>query len=568
MTWRNVKKLFKGKRGKEIFPDEIFLDSSNLPQFDVHQFEGRIEQPIPRSALFILSLLFIVIAGALVTKVWSLQINKGGEYAEKSERNRLRHTTIFSERGVVYDRNNKLLAWNVTNENNPDFALRDYIDAPGFAHILGYVKYPRKDSSGLYYSEQYEPQDGVEKFYNEILQGRNGIKIIETNALSKVVSENVIDPPLAGKGLTLSIDADLQEQMYRAIRRTADEVGFTGGAGGLIDLQTGEILAMTNYPEYDPDILSSGKDVAAIRAMFNNPHNPFLDRFVEGLYTPGSVVKPFLALGVLKEGLIDPATKIISTGSISIPNPYDPTKTSVFTDWRAHGSINMREAIAVSSNVYFYVVGGGYKDQPGLGISKIEQYMKVFGFGERVEGSSYLAGKKGTIPNPEWKKENFKGEEWRIGDTYNTSIGQYGMQVTPIQMLVGVSALATNGKIIKPTIIKGENNENTFGAITTFTDQQYRVIKEGMRLGATEGTARALNFPGAEIAAKTGTAEIGTANKTHVNSWVIGYFPYNEPKYAFVFLMERGPRSNTIGASYIAKNFFEWLLLNQPQYFQ
>src|SRR5258708_32452069 len=147
-------------------------------------------------------------------RVWNLQVIKGASYQSLGENNILHDTPIFSERGVVSDRNGILLAWNAPNPADPDFALRHYFASPGLSHILGYVKYPSKDSSGFYYSENYVGKDGIERFYNDALTGKNGQKIIETDAFGKVRSQNVIEPAQAGQSLALSIDSNLVAKMY------------------------------------------------------------------------------------------------------------------------------------------------------------------------------------------------------------------------------------------------------------------------------------------------------------------------------------------------------------------
>ena len=152
----------------------------------------------------------------------------------------------------------------------------------------------------------------------------------------------------------------------------------------MMDIHTGEIWSMASYPEYSSQVLSDGAPREKISFYTNNKDKPFLNRVVSGLYPPGSTVKPYLALAALNERVIEPETQILSTGSISIPNPYFPDKESVFVDWKAHGLVDMREAIAVSSNVYFYEIGGGYEEQKGLGIKNIEKYMRIFGFGEKT----------------------------------------------------------------------------------------------------------------------------------------------------------------------------------------
>lgn len=559
MNFRSKKRV-----NKEIDPDEIFLDSQNLPQFDTQQFEGRLDKPISKLSLIILFSFFVLILIVYGSRIWTLQIKDGDIYSKRSENNRLRHTPIFAARGVIYDRNGVELAWN-SPSNDPDVAYRKYKGDPGLSHVVGYVQYPSKDSAGFYYREDFEGVDGVEKYFNDRLQGKNGVRLVEVDARGKVQSENTIKPPVEGDNIHLSIDSRIQTQMYLAIEDVSKKVGFTGGAGVIIDTVTGEVIAMTSYPEYDSEIMSSKSDSAKVRGFLTSKYKPFLDRAVDGLYVPGSIIKPFMALAALNEKIISPDKQILSTGSLSIPNQYYPELKTVFKDWKAHGYTDMRRAIAVSSDVYFYQIGGGYKDQKGLGISRIDQYMKMFGFGNKIE-NSFFSGPAGVIPTPEWKKINFNGEVWTLGNTYHTSIGQYGFLTSPIQTVRAMSALVNNGLIRDPSILK-----NTAGPvvnkINSIPNEYYTIVKEGMRQVVTSGTGQSLNVPYVEIASKSGTAELGVT-KEKVNSWMIGYFPYKKPRYAFAILLENGSVHNLIGAGATMRELLDWMNINTPEYFR
>ena len=282
-----------------------------------------------------------------------------------------------------------------------------------------------------------------------------------------------------------------------------------------------------------------------------------------GLYTPGSIVKPFLSIAALNEDLISPYKSIYSSGSISIQNPYFEDKQTIFKDWKAHGWTDMKEAIAVSSDTYFYAIGGGYEDQVGLGIAKINEYIKLFGFSEETGVEGFIE-ERGVIPNPEWKAKVFDGEDWTIGNTYHTAIGQYGFQVTPLQAVRAVSAIANGGKLLRPTILKKEA-ESTDYKLLDISEDYFKIIQDGMRLAVTEGTAKGLWLPFVNVSAKTGTAERGV-KKDKVNSWILGYYPSDEPKYAFVVIMEEGPVKNTIGGLYVMRQLLEWMNVNTPEY--
>lgn len=559
--------VFRSKKQyKDIDPDEIFIDSQNLPEFDIHQFEGRIEQPISKRSISLLALIFVCVGCLFSYKLWALQVTEAQSYALKSENNRLADSIVFANRGVIFDRNDVPLVWNDLNETNGDFARRVYATSTGLSTVLGYVKYPTKDTAGFYYQTTYVPKDGIEKLYNSVLSGINGYKLTETDALGKETSLRVLEPAQDGGNLHLSIDAGVQKSMHDAMLSYALKAGYQGGGGVIMDVHSGEIIAMSSFPEYDSNILSLGSDSEKIREYLTNKNNPFLNRVISGLYTPGSIVKPFIAMGALSENIISPQKQILSTGSLSVPNPYNPDKPTVFRDWKAHGLVDMRRAIAVSSNVYFFEVGGGFGDQKGLGISNIEKYMRMFGFGEKTGIESY-GEKTGVIPNPTWKKSLFgQEEEWRLGDTYNTSIGQYGVQVTPLQAVRAIGAIANGGQLLYPTLIKPNDAYRSLSTPVSLNEDYFEIVREGMRMTVTEGTAQSLSFPYVKVAAKTGTAELGLTKST-VNSWVVGFFPADNPRYAFAVVMEKGRANNQVGATLIMRDVFGWMQLYAPQYF-
>jgi len=544
---------------RELEPDEIFLDASNLPAFDNQQFEGRIEKPIARRALASVSVVFMAVALIFSGQILNLQVINGRNYAERSINNTLRHTAIYAERGIIYDRQKKILAW-----NNPN---RIYLQTDGLAHVVGYVGYPKEKD--LLANDKYDPKqligkDGVELYYNDVLGGEKGIKIEEIDAVGSVISDHVVQTPRGGKDLVLSIDIKVQEKLFQAIRSVASQYDFFGGSGAIMDVQTGELIALVSYPEYDPNVLSSGKEAKKITGYFNSPYHPLLNRPMAGLYTPGSVFKPFMAVGALEENVISPSTKILSTGQLVVPNIYDPSKPTIFKDWKAHGWVDMRWGIAVSSDVYFYEIGGGFGSQKGIGIKNIEKYAKMFGLSLKT-GINLPGEETGVISTPEWKAAHFNGEPWRVGDTYHTVIGQYGVLVTPLQILRGITAIANGGRMITPNILKSPDGLAANSIVLPIDPEHLRVVREGMRLSVREGTAKGLNTPAVEIAAKTGTAELGETRE-RVNSWVTGFWPYQNPHYAFVVVMEKGSRHNTIGATFVMRQMIDWMQINTPEY--
>lgn len=490
-----------------------------------------------------------------------LTLVRGTAYAELSEKNRLEQSYVFADRGILEDRNGNKLAYD-SHESGEPFARRIYAPYRGLGTVLGYTRAPAKDSTGFYYQDRYIGAEGVEKAFDARLVGVNGEKLSETDALGTIVAESTIAQPKPGETIRLSIDADLTQELYDAIAQRAQESGFSSGAAAFMDIETGELIALTSYPTYDPQTMTDKKDQAAIRAYLKDPRMPFLNRATTGLFTPGSIVKPFFALGALEENIINPLKSIYSSGQLVVPNPYDPERPSIFKDWKKHGYVDMREAIAVSSDEYFYTIGGGVPGQEGLGISRIEKYAKLFGFGSPT-GIEGFSEKAGTVPNPAWKAENFPDDPtWRLGNTYHTAIGQYGFQITPLQALRATAALANGGFLVTPTIEAGKKGAKQK---VNVDPAHVRIVAEGMRRSAEHGTAKALNVNYIEIAAKTGTAEQGVA-KDRVNSWVIGFFPYERPKYAFVILLERGPSANLFGSPGVARLIFDWMWQHDSPY--
>lgn len=557
-------KIFQKKyKNYEIEPDEIFLDSKNIPQFDIHQFEGRIEKPIKKRSLVFLGGFFLLIGALFFWKLNSLQLINGDTFLKRSNDNSLNTIPLFADRGIIKDRNGVDLAWNTYVEGN-DFPDRSYIRDAGFAHLVGYVSYPAKDQKGIYWKKEFVGKDGVEKKYDTKLQGKNGLKIFETDVRGNIQSENTIDPPVVGQTLSLSVDSGMQKKMYESISSLAKDGGFVGGAGIVMDINNGEILTLTSYPEYNPEIISKGDDKTLINEYIKSKSKVLLNRAVGGLYVPGSVIKPFVAIGALNEKVISPLKKILSTGSISIPNPYFPEQKTIFKDWKAHGWTDMREALAVSSDVYFYEIGGGFQDQKGIGISNIEKYTRMFGIGEKTN-IDIIGELKGTIPSPEWKSLNFKGDAWRVGDTYHTAIGQYGFQTTPIQLVRAVGAIASDGKLVTPHILFGDTEIEKKIETVNIPAEYFDVVKEGMRMSVTNGTTAVMNLSYAPAAAKSGTAQTGVNNERH-NSWVIGFFPYENPRYAFAVMMESAPKSSALGAARVIKELLEWANIYAPEY--
>jgi penicillin-binding protein 2 len=215
-------KFFKKKNKIELDPDEIFLDSSNLPKYNKREFEGRLEKPISSLTIFLVGFFSFLIISLFAARAYYLQIVKGEEYRQRAENNRLDYLPIFAGRGIIKDRNGVPLVKNdlstTTSSTTTEVPRRIYIEEEGFSHILGFVSYPKKDRTGIFWQENYIGREGVEKQYDSLLSGTPGKKLIETNALQKVTSENTIESGVDGENITLSIDSRVQKELFYEIK--------------------------------------------------------------------------------------------------------------------------------------------------------------------------------------------------------------------------------------------------------------------------------------------------------------------------------------------------------------
>lgn len=553
MKWRR-------RRDSEIAPDEIFLDASNVSDFDRARFEGRLEKPLPHGIFFSLAGALSVVFLILIVRTWNLQITNGAIFASESAHNSLESTILFAPRGIITDFSGIVLAENV--EKQGESMGRNY-PFPSFGQIIGYVSYPKKDSSGIYYDTNEIGLAGLEAEYDAFLSGENGQLLTERDALGRIRSEGIIIPAEAGRTLQLSIDANLENLFAHAISDTASNQHFIAGAGVILDINTGAVRAIVSYPSYDPNIMTNGGPSETIAGYNTDSGHPFLDHAVQGVYAPGSIVKPFVASGALTDGIITVNTVIDDPGFISIPDPYNPGKNFIYKGWKALGMVDVKDAIAWSSDIFFYTIAGGFGNQKSLGIDRLNYWYQQFGLGSPT-GIDLPGEASGLIPTPEWKLATFN-EPWYLGDTYFTAIGQYSMQVTPIQMARAIAAVANGGKLFTPMLVVGATPVYTTVPVDS---SALAVVRAGMREGVTSALASALNLPYVKVAAKTGTAQTGVRNQ-YDNSWVEGFFPYDNPQYAFVVVLERGPSGSGSQAVNVMRELFDSLYAeNSPMFTQ
>lgn len=433
-----------------------------------------------------------------------------------------------------------------------------------FSHLLGYVGLVSREdlekNSNLTQAD-LKGQDGLEAFYDGYLQGINGFQAFIKDFRGRIQEKSYSEDPQAGADLETFIDAGFQEYFYGRLVQGLQALGRSAGAGLAMDPRNGEILALVSVPSFDSSHVSD---------YLNKPLSPLFNRVVSGLYSPGSIIKPLVATAALREGVIDSSKKIYAGPYLEIPNPYNPDQPYRYPDWKAHGWVSLKEALARSSNVYFYEVGGGFEDQPGLGISKLKQWWEKFNLGLKT-GIDLPGEKAGLLPDPDWRKKQ-SGQEWRLGDTYHVTIGQGDLGLTPIGLLNYFSALANGGYFYQPRVVQGVKNAagevlwynelEMIGDISAEIKAVLPAVRQGLAEAASQpyGTAYALHDLPMAVAAKTGTAQIEQNRK--INAFFIGYAPLADPRLAILILVEDA-REGSINTLPIARDVFSWYYQNR-----
>jgi penicillin-binding protein 2 len=320
---------------------------------------------------------------------------------------------------------------------------------------------------------------------------------------------------------------------------------------------------MVSIPSYDNNKFSQGIKAEDYEAILNDEENPMLNRAISGIYPSGSIIKPVIAAAGLDQGVISEDTTINDPGEIKIGE-------WVFPDWKNHGIVDVKKAIAVSCNVFFYAIGGGWENIKGLGVDLIDQYLDRFGFG-KTSGIELTGEAEGNIPTPEWKEE-VKGEPWYLGDTYHLAIGQGDFLVTPLQMANALVGIANGGTLYKPhfvsKVIDPEGNTvKEFDAEVlsdSLVDNDYsiEVVRQGMRqsVDSDTGSSRQLQDLPVSAGGKTGTAQYDASDLERYHAWFTAFAPYDNPEIAIVVLVEKGGEGNEVAepvANEILKYYFE-----------
>lgn len=424
-------------------------------------------------------------------------------------------------------------------------------EVESLSHVLGYLgklneqEYQSAHENGYRRSDEIG-KTGVEKSYEQQLRGVLGERVSEVDAHGSETTLVGYREPVDGEDLHLSIDLGLQKEAERALRNEMNLISVKRGAVVVMDPREGSILALVSWPAFDDNFFSGTVSSTYYQKLTSNPDKPLFPRAWAGTYPSGSTVKILIATAALAEGVIDANTTVNSVGGIRIGQWF-------FPDWNAagHGIVAVRAAIANSVNTFFYTIGGGYESFVGLGVEKINKWLSLFHLG-RETGLDLPGEAKGLIPNPEWK-EAVKDERWYVGDTYNLSIGQGDLLVTPMQVAAYTSAIANGGTYVSPRVSMDETPKTESLGDNIRDDIQ--IVREGMRLCVTNGSCRALASMPVQIAGKTGTAQWHSEKDTH--AWFTSFAPYDNPEIVVTVLLEEGGEGSSVAVP-VARDIYSW----------
>ncbi len=457
-----------------------------------------------------------------------------------------------------------LILFETKKEGLPGFELRKrilrhYHAEAGTAHLLGYLgkisPSQLQDLEG-YELDDYIGKEGLERIYEDVLKEKGGIMRIGRSAKGEIISKEIKEYPRSGDSIVLSLDFALQKKIAEALKAVLKEIGSQKAAAVAIDPRNGEILASVSLPFFDNNLFAQGISPEELKALNEDPLNPQLNRVIGGLYPTGSTIKPLISVAALEEGVVTLATSLYCPLELCLVNQYTG-EGECFADWTFHGWTDVKKAIAESVNPFFYMIGGGYKAPPqtseffnpnlpknfeGLGVTKISNYLRLFGLGEKT-GIDLPGEVEGRVPDPSWKEAYFANRPraqqiWYRGDTYNLSIGQGYLLTSPIQMATAFAAIANGGKIFKPKLVKAvveeESNQETELSPQLIKEdfvkkESLKIVRQGMRqaVNSPSGSAIILNSLPVSAAAKTGTAQI-YPNREIYHNWVAVFAPFTE----------------------------------------
>lgn len=462
-------------------------------------------------------------------------------------------------------------------DENPGFvaddtAIRDYKDPHVFTHLTGYSAkinaQELAEREGLEYPlNDYIGKTGIEVQYEEYLHGTSGKKQSEIDAQGKFKKTLAEVPAKTGNTVKLNIDYDLQKVLYDSMMAVMSARGNDRAAAVATNAQTGEVLALVSLPGFDSNMFARGISQKEYSAIINNPSNPLLNRVVSGTYPPGSTVKPMMAIAALTEGVVDTKTKILDDGLIQVGS-----YTYYGYERGGLGIMDVYSAIARSSDIYFYTVGGGNPKtsvKEGLGPDRIAAYLRKFNLGKTL-GIDLPNEKPGLVPDTAWK-ERVKNEAWFLGNTYHYAIGQGDLLTTPLQVNSWTATIANGGKVMRPYLLNeiiGSNGqvikrgEPVVLSESVFNPEYIKVAQDAMRQTVTDGSGRSLTSIPLTIAGKTGTAQFISGNLTNTHAWFTSYAPFENPEIVLTVLVENSGGGDKVAVP-ISKTVYQWWAANR-----
>ncbi len=466
--------------------------------------------------------------------------------------------------------------------------IRQYIYGDLLSHVLGFMGpipaalAPDYKESGYNDPNEKVGLNGLEYSYQDQLRGTPGLRFVERDILGTDI--RVVGPvrePVPGWNLNLSIDLRLQRAMYDALKQAKDsstiEKGVPWAVAIAMNPQNGQILGMVSLPSYDNNIFAKeiGEDYLKLE---KDERRPLINYAIGGLYPPGSTFKMITAAASLSEGVIGPDTTVTDAGPIFLPNRYFPNDLSQaqkFVSWNhkygiVHGAINVVKALALSNDIFFYYMGGGFPDQfVGLGQKRLTKWMELFGYGKPT-GIDLPGEVAAQVPTDQWKRQLF-AETWTTGDSYNMSIGQGYVLATPLQVLNETMAVANGGTIYAPRVVHHMTDANggvqkDFEPVVTrklpISPENLGYVRQGMWevMNTDYGTGNAARVPGLEMAGKTGTAEFceylpekqdcrrDENDNLPTHAWFTAFAPYENPEIAVVVFLYNGGEGSAAAA--------------------
>ena len=456
-------------------------------------------------------------------------------------------------------------------------SIRSYPYDSLISHLLGFVgRIDEKEyadlRSGGYLINDRLGKAGVEYVYEAMLRGSPGYRQVEIDAAGEEINLIRRSDPRSAGNLVLALDLDLQRQVERYLLEAKRD--SLNAVAIVMDVNTGGILSMVSLPTYDNNVLTDPVDQDSLPALYDNLAKPMVNHAISEVHPPGSTFKQITGTAALQEGVASPGTTITSRGLITVEDRYNPNRTWVMRDWAALGTMDFYRGLAMSSDVYFYYLSGGYYEGgeelfEGLGVERLSAYAREYGLG-RWTGIDLPGEAAGLVPDPAWKEATF-GETavWTLGDTYNFGIGQGFLTVTPMQLLVAVAAIANGGDVLVPHVLDRVVDErgNVLQQMSrevahtlSISQRNLGIMQEALRQAADYGPARTGASQVVTIAGKTGTAEFGQplADGTYPNShaWYTGYAPFDDPEIAVIVFLEQGIGATNAGP--VAKQIFDY----------